>query len=234
MNISILISTMLPNPSWMNIVYLIFLPRESSIFAVAISLQWKLFKTQQLLGDAPLGRCLLKCRQCSCWVTTVHVKRAKMLKPAAAGQHRAPIEKEEEIERAAPGTQTAGQMAVRVHMGRRVCPSLPPALCIYMNVRYPACACVKLRDLMYHMCTYGLCILCIQIDLSFCVCPCVKGINYFFFLYNSLALTITGQTDPQHERLVCRRRAKNTVLLTSVGQRRYADTHGPPTWHSSI
>lgn len=76
-------------------------------------------------------------------------------------QHYGPIE-EEAIQRAAPGMKTVGQMAMRVHMGWRGCPSVLLALCIHMNacVCLPACACVNLHDLVRHMCTYGLCILC--------------------------------------------------------------------------
>lgn len=160
-----------------------------------------------------------------------------MQRPTAVGQRCGPIEKEE-IQRAAPGTQTVGQMAMRVHMGWRVCPSVLLALCIYMNacVCFPACACVKLHDLMYHMCTYGLSIF-VQVhthkSVGLCVSTCEGNKLLFGQFTGSDITTTTGQTDPQRERLVRKSGAKNTALLTSVGQQQYATTHGLSTWHSS-
>ncbi len=95
-NISMLISGKFHSPNWMHIAYLsIYLSifREKTLSTVAISLLWKRLKTRRLLGVAPLGCCSMKCRWRSCWVTTVHVKRAEMLRPTAAGQHYGPIEK---------------------------------------------------------------------------------------------------------------------------------------------
>lgn len=164
-----------------------------------------------------------------------------MLWTTAVGQQYGPIE-EVEIQRATPGMQTVGQMATRVHMGWRVCPSVLLALCIHMNafVCIRACACVNVWDLVYHMSTYGLCILCswrqVHTDKSvmLCVSMC-EGNKLLFGQFTGPDITTTmGQTDPQHEWLVCRRRAKCTALLTSVGQQQHTTTHGPPSWHSSV
>lgn len=161
-----------------------------------------------------------------------------MMRPTAVGQHYGPIEKErEEIHRAVPGTQTVGQMAMRVHIGWWVCPIVLLALCVCMNA-YSTCvfSCVCMCDgLVSNMCTYGLCILCSRMQAYIlCASMCDRNKLLFGQFTDPNITTTMGQTDPQHEWLVCRRRAKNTTLLTSVGRQQYTTTHGPPTWHSSV
>lgn len=84
------------------------------------------------------------------------------------------------------------------------------------------------------------CVSCADKYVSLCVHPCVKrvkGEKKNRLLSRQFTgpetATSTGQTDPQRERLVCRRAAKNTTLLTSAGQRQCSTTHCPPAWYSS-
>lgn len=67
-----------------------------------------------------------------------------------------------------------------------------------------------------------------------CVFMCEENKLLFGQFTGPNITTTMGPTDPQHEWLVCRRRAKYTTLLTSIGQQWYTTMHGPPTWHSSI
>ena len=107
------------------------------------------------------------------------------------------------------------------------------------------CVCVCLPDLVCHMCTYGLCILCstYRLKLPFLrvcmpVCEENKPLIFFFFLDNSPGAPLTSPPPPRVKLThsmsgsVCRRRAKYTTLLTSVCQRQHTSTHGPPTRHS--
>lgn len=67
-----------------------------------------------------------------------------------------------------------------------------------------------------------------------CVFKCEEN-KLLFGQFAAPNITATmGPTDPQREWFVCRRRAKYTTLLTSIGQQWDSTIHGPPTWHSSI